>query len=201
MHAKPCATTPPGAGPSVPGAAPGEGRPSRAARVASTKARTSAVTSDAVTSSVQLPVVCQTPHRSWKRWTPWVCSVSRAYGCRRHRPCRPVCSRRVRTTSSWKRRGRVRAVLGHGHVRGSDPTRTLGSLCTVGTDGRRPACRAGGACRTARRPGGRYRPGRRPRSTAGPLCMVGGCPLSRRAADRLITLASGVPRSGLVRCS
>ncbi len=96
MHAKPCATTPPGAGPSVPGAAPGEGRPSRAARVASTKARTSAVTSNAVTSSVQLSVVCQTPHRSWKRWTPWVCSVSRAYGCRRHRPCRSVCSRRVR---------------------------------------------------------------------------------------------------------
>ncbi len=177
----------------------GRRRPSRAARVASTKARTSAVTSDAVTSSVQLPAACQALHCSWKRWTSWACSASRAYGCRRHRPCRSVCSRCVRTTSSGSdaagsvvrgsrgtpggaaRRLRAggsstaepcprgccsyrRAVLGHGHVRGSDPTLRLGSLRTAGTDSRRPACRAGRACRTARPAGGRYTPGRRPRS-------------------------------------
>ncbi|MEU9291900.1 hypothetical protein AB0D57_46730 [Streptomyces sp. NPDC048275] len=48
-------------------AVPGDGRLSCVVRDASTKARTSAATSNAVTSFVQFPVACQPLHSSWNR--------------------------------------------------------------------------------------------------------------------------------------
>jgi hypothetical protein len=72
---------------------------SGAARTVSTNASTSAVASDAVTFLVQVPFACHPLHRSWKRYTPWVCSTSSTRGSRWQRPCRSVRFRCARTTS------------------------------------------------------------------------------------------------------